>query len=158
MPNKRTRLVIAAAAAMLMAVIGAQSNKSNLDASPHRMRGSWRATQIPEGPAPHRRLLLTYTTDGSVLAAAPGHRESVGFGQWIRTAYREFAYTYERLRYDEQGEFVGTVKVRGTASLNENFNQFIGPFINEAFDADGNLVSCLRGTIEASRIGAEPID
>lgn len=103
--------------------------------------------------------LFTYTSDGGMVSTNTTHpRWGPAHGAWARTGDREFAIMFQRLRFDGEGTFVGTHKVRGTITLNEALDEYtLAPSLSELFDVEGNLVSSRPQTGQAKRMKVEPM-
>ena len=130
---------------------GAQAGRS--------LEGSW-ITDVTVAETGERVVgLFTYTGDGGMVSTNTTHpRWGPAHGAWVRTGDREFAITFQRLRFDSDGTFVGTHKVRGTITLNEAADEYtLAPSLSELFDVEGNLVSSRPQTGEAKRIKVEPM-
>jgi hypothetical protein len=80
-----------------------------------------------------------------------------GFGAWVRRGENTFALTFLALRFDPQGHFAGTTKVRAQANLSEDGNTYTGPGLTEMFDATGKLIASFKSTAQATRITVEPL-
>ena len=76
---------------------------------------------------------------------------------WVRRGENTFALTFLALRFDPQGQFAGTTKVRAQANLSQDGNTYTGPGLTELFDATGKLLASFKSTAQATRITVEPL-
>jgi hypothetical protein len=123
------------------------------------LTGSWVINVLPaqESGVPPFVNLATCTKDGGIVNASI-HLMSSGHGQWTKTQGGGFAVTFIHLQFDENGQFAGTVKIRAYVMLDNSGNQFGGPFKTDFFDAGGNPLFSIEGTVDAARISVEPLD
>ena len=129
---------------------GAQAGRS--------LEGSW-ITDVTVAETGERVVgLFTYTGDGGMVSTNTTHpRWGPAHGAWVRTGEREFAITFQRLRFESDGTFIGTHKVRGRLTLNDALDEYSSQSLSEQFDRDGNLVSSGPTTGQAKRIKVEPM-
>jgi len=142
--------------AVLVMLLGTQSNLRAASQPGHTLEGSWIVTVNPEGIPPFENL-STFTRDGSIVNTPETTSESVGHGTWVKTENHQFASTFKSFLYDEMGQISGKGKVRAAVTLNKSSDEFSGPFIFEAFDLNGNVVFSVTGTVHATRINVEPL-
>ena len=123
-----------------------------------KLLGSWEVavTTATQGTFP---ALLTFTADGSVIAAEPpGPFESSGHGTWAGRDDGAVAYTFVALFGDQSGKSAGKLKVIGTLQFDAPTASWLGPFRIDVFDASGQVTSADRGTFRLARIAVEPLD
>jgi hypothetical protein len=125
------------------------------------LEGSWNVVVGPGSPTEFKTL-VTYTAGGGLIATAPalppGFHGSTVHGTWVRSAAKQFTYTFLSLIYDSTGQFAGTLKVRETITLNAAGDQYDGGSSVEVFDPAGNLIppfSTCGGTSHGKRIEVE---
>jgi len=160
--NSKTALVVVAIIAVIALVVAgvslvyAQSSLKGGERDADSLAGSWIINVIPD-PAIGVPPFINYsvmTGDGRVINSnESGH---VSVGEWIRTAVNRFAVTF--MGSDVSDGQLSPYKVRGTVELSQDGEEFTGPFVTDIFDADGNLVFTITGTIQATRIHVEPLD
>src|SRR6266700_3182061 len=141
MKTIRARLVailMAAGAIILVVMAGRSDTKSGRDDGQH-LDGSWLVTaQVKDDPSLIKALLTCTPTGEAIETPSVSLAVSTGHGGWIRTGNREFAITVMYLHRNEEGQLVGTSRVRSVFKVNEAFNQGGGRFQTEVFDLDGN--------------------
>lgn len=49
-------------------------------------------------------------------------------------------------------------KIRANMTLNESENEFSGQFQRDDIDPDGNVISSVTGTVQATRMHVEPLE
>ena len=157
---------VAAAVALRAPAKGRAQSSTDLAGSP--FVGSWRATAVVDGGTPFTTL-STYMADGTVVnsgspvSAAPtdaAYRlvfSSTAHGNWALLEDGSAATTFVRLNADENGTFLGEVKVRSTLRFAEDGQTASGPFTFEETDATGQLAGTAAGTVELVRIAVEPL-
>ena len=162
--NRRQVLKRAGALGALAALVSPtvacaqQASARQANGNAEGLEGAWRGTVTPEGSGapPPLPILIMFAADGGLVVSGrpPG---SPGFGAWARTGENTFALTFLALRFDPQGIFAGSMKVRAQANLSEDGNTYTGPGITENFDATGKLLATFKATTQATRITVEPI-
>src|SRR5262252_1507607 len=116
------------------------------------MVGSWDV--VAQSSLGTVRALYTFASDGTFMMAgdAPGIR-TPGHGIWADMENDNTTLTFKRLRYDpETGDFVATLKVRATLTLNQCGSSFDGDFQLDIYDPDEHLVSSIPGTLSGARM------
>jgi hypothetical protein len=105
------------------------------------------------------RALATFTDDGGLIQTITDPSIGTGHGRWSKLhGGRGFAVTTLLFRFDASGDFQGTLKARGTLTLDRTGNQFTSdPYVFEFFDRDGNFVGTGRGVAVGKRITVEPL-
>lgn len=159
LPTRRQVLTNAGAFGALAALVSptvalAQQANGNAEG----LAGAWQGTVTAEGPGapPPLPILIMFAAGGGLVVSGrpPG---TPGFGAWASTGKDTFALTFLALHFDPQGNFVGSMKVRAQANLDEDGDTYTGPGITEIFDATGKLLSTFKATTQATRITVEPI-
>lgn len=98
------------------------------------------------------------TADGGVMAGACTLAESPGYGQWVRTGNRTFGITFVGQGFDlATGAISYTYKVRASARLTQDLQQFSGPFVTDIFAPDGTVVFTASGLVTGDRVNVEPL-
>src|SRR5262245_4365577 len=127
------------------------------------LAGTWVVHVDQQGFPPSDRL-FTFNSDGGLvtnddLKVGPDGVEhcTIAQGNWIRTGNRRFSATIGGQRYNLQGSFLGTFKVRMNLELNEKMSQWSGRFRIEIALPNGTVVFISGGAFEAARIEVEPL-
>ena len=127
--------------------------------------GSWieTVTFSGAGAPPPFKSLVTFGGDGAVLVADQGNVNtaagtvfSAGHGRWVALGNRTFTWTIMELMSDLNGNLLGTLKVRGTYTVDESGNAYNGSFQADLTDIFDNVFS-FEGTNEGHRIQVEPL-
>jgi len=127
--------------------------------------GSWieTVTFSGAGAPPPFKSLVTFGGDGAVLVADQGNVNtaagtvfSAGHGRWVALANRSFTWTIMELMSDLNGNLLGTLKVRGTYTVDESGNAYSGSFHADLTDIFDNVFS-FEGTNEGHRIQVETL-
>lgn len=141
----------------------ASENKKSKD-----LQGSWLVTVTPPGGAPPFQALVTFDAGGGVVGSAQGDVllqappgvppvATAAHGAWEQTAKREFLFTFRQIFYGADGSSQGGAKIRSAVTLNESGDEWSGQLKVEYFDTYGNVVFSGEGTMQATRIVAEPL-
>ena len=124
--------------------------------------GSWQETVTFEGDRPPLKSLITFHDDGTMEAndqgsvtLQPPSVTTSGVGVWTRLKSRVFAYTQHNLFSDLSGNFVGSLKVRGTYTLIDSGDRYEGTSFFEVFDANGDKQAEGSVTNKGERIDLE---
>jgi|GEM_PF-5446831 len=108
--------------------------------------GAWVTSIIPakdSGLAPFVGVQIFHADGTTIATDTLQYVPPMGtdqFGSWVRLGGREYAYTLLLLLTNDQGDFLGTVKIRSTATLSESGNEITSQDTNEFFGADGKLI------------------
>ena len=145
-------LVVATMLTTLIAFTGTQSNVSAGGSSAPQLEGSWEITVMPDGGAPIVDM-ATFTGGGGILNSDPDPNLSTGHGTWVRTGSHNFGVTFVHF-LSNQGNPLGTVKVRAAIQLDKQTDTFSGPFQTDVF-IGGNLVQTICGTVQGKRMSVE---
>ena len=130
-------------------------------ASERTIEGVWRTAVAPRdcqtdviGPFGIRGV-FTFHQGGTMAeyGIGPGSSpalRSPGHGIWRREhGWQEYSFAFGYYRYDANGAFAGSQRVRATLQLAPNGDEFAGRSVVEIFDASDNLV----GTFCAASMG-----
>jgi hypothetical protein len=157
--NKLSKTLIVLAVIALLAVACSsqvvQAKDSNQE---EKLLGSWqvKVTTPTQGTFP---ALLTFTTDGSLIADEPGSSpfETSGHGNWIGKSSEEIAYTFVALIGSTNGSLSATIKVVGTLKFDSGKDSWSGPFKIDVTDPSGQVMVSDRGIFNLTRIAVEAI-
>ena len=128
--------------------------------------GSWIETVTFSGPGapPPLKSLVTFAADGTLTVADQGNVNtlagqlfSAGHGSWEAQGGRTFAWTVLEIISDLSGNQIGTLKVRGSYTVDESGNAYSGVFFAEVKDTSGNLLFSAAGTNAGQRIQVEAL-
>ena len=127
--------------------------------------GSWIETVTFDGGfMPPLKSLVNFSADGTVTVAdqgnvnlAAGQLFSAGTGAWVAQGERTFSWTVVELISDLNGNLVGTLKVRGTYTVDTSGNSYTGVFLAEVKDTSDNVLASIGGTNAGQRIVVEPL-
>jgi len=150
-------ILIAGAVALIVVTAARSDTKSARDGQ--HLEGSWLVAATVTDDPTLIRALLTCTPTGEVVETPSVPLEvSTGHGGWIRTGNHEFAITVMYLHRNDQGELIGTSRVRSVFKVNEALNQGGGRFQTEVFDLEGKMIGSFQGTAQATRIEVAPLN
>lgn len=169
--------MIAAALVISATVSGAEftnNSKSNA-ATPTRtsaqdeaalgrtLAGTWVVDVSQPGFPPAQRY-FTFNSDGGLvtnddLQVGPNFVEhfTVGQGNWIRTGTRSVAATIVGQRFNLEGTFLGTFKVRMNLELNPLTNEWNGTARVDIALPSGQVIFTSDAGFEATRLAVEPL-
>ena len=127
--------------------------------------GSWIETVTFDGGfMPPLKSLVNFSADGTVTVAdqgnvnlAAGQLFSAGTGAWVAQGERTFSWTVVELISDLNGNLQGTLKVRGTYTVDASGNSYSGVFLAEVKDTSDNVLFSIGGTNAGQRIVVEPL-
>ena len=172
--NVRGWLVVAltamSAAALASLVLAGQAAAIARADQDQALVGSWMVVGTPTGAQPGPpRLLVSFTGDGVALRTAPLRQVappalgsdtmfiSTTHGVWARMDDGVFGLTWVGFAFDDSGKFLATQRVRVAVHVNETLDGFSGPFETDFIGADGQVVASTSGTVQGTRIQAEPV-
>ena len=127
------------------------------------LAGTWVVTiNQPGFPQPQRHF--TFNSDGGMvinddLQVGPFFVEhfTIGQGNWIRTGVNTVAATLAGHRYNLEGSFLGSYKVRMNLELNPITPEWSGTFRIDITLPSGQVIFTSGGTYEATRLEVEPL-
>jgi len=136
--------------------------------------GSWVATVTIAGAGapPPFQALRTYADGGGYIETASNSRNPQALagpahGAWVSTppnatatnqsgdGPRSFAVTFLAQRFDANGNMIGTIKVRESATLNNTGDAYSGSGKFEIRDLQGIPIASGVATVQATRIKVE---
>ncbi len=131
--------------------------------------GSWLVAAVPPGAQPGPpRLLVSFTGDGVALRTAPQQQAAppalgpdrmvIGttHGAWAPLTDGAFGLTFIGFAVDGAGAFLAQQRIRVAVRLNDARDGFAGPFQTDFVGADGQVLASSSGTVEGTRVAAEP--
>ncbi len=143
---------------VLVAFIVAPATQVNADNRSEKLLGSWNAVVTTEIQGVTFPSLLTFTSDGSVIAdEPPSSFETSGHGNWISTGPGQVAFTFMTLVGSIEGPLSAKYKVVGTLKLGSDKESWSGPFKIDIFDPNGQMIFTDHGTFSLTRIAVEPL-
>lgn len=150
-------LVIAGAVTIVVAAVISQARSAG--AQPGQvLEGSWMTDVTNLETGARQITLYTFMSDGTLISSNKDHPvRGPAHGAWVRTGDREFAVTFVRLRFDTDGNFIGTQKLRAQFTLHATLDEFTSQSQNEFFGVDGNFETSNMTTGLARRIKVEPL-
>ena len=138
--------------------------------------GSWVATVTIAGAGapPPFQALRTYADGGGYIESTSNSRNPQALagpahGAWVSTRAnasavdqpgdgpRSFAVTFLAQRFDANGNMIGSIKVRESATLNKTGNAYTGSGQFEIRDLQGISIASGVATVQATRISVEPL-
>ena len=128
--------------------------------------GSWITTTTVTAFPPFKSLFTfglygtLMSSQAYLLPAGPGGGKLVyssAHGVWDRAPNGDIAITFVTLIHDDNGNFLGTSKVRGTLRLSPGGDTLTGTAKAENRDPAGNLLFSFDATFAGTRIVLEPL-
>jgi len=138
--------------------------------------GSWVAivTIAGSGAPPPFQALRTYADGGGYIETSsnsftPQAPDGPAHGAWVSTGAtvteadppgdraRTFAVTFLAQRFDSNGNLIGSIKVRESATLDKTGDAYTGSGKFEIRDLQGNPLASGVSTVQATRIRVEPL-
>ena len=127
------------------------------------LAGTWVVNVNQPGFPPAQRH-FTFNSDGGLvtnddLQVGPNFVEhfTIGQGNWIRTGNRSVAATIVGQRFNLEGSFLGTFKVRMNLELNPLASEWSGTFRIDIALPGGQVIFTSDGGFEATRLAVEPL-
>lgn len=126
----------------------------------HGIVGSWLVSVTPtsSGPPPFKGL-WSFTPGGVFIATdaidqLPQFSASPEHGAWVGTGAHKFSLTAMKLLFDPSGNFIGTLKARGMAEVEDDSDTFNGSAKVQLFDPTGTLFFSVSVEFNGTRIRA----
>jgi hypothetical protein len=92
--------------------------------------------------------------DSNRLDQSSQMKQTPGHGVWERKGPHTFGFTFEKLSFDTNGNFIGRVKVRERLELRTR-DSYTGRSTAEIFDPAGRLIVSFCATSQATRMTVE---
>jgi len=126
------------------------------EAKSNDITGTWTITVIPSADtgAPPFTNFSSMTKDGLVI-----NSDDVGLaslGVWEKVSGHTYRTTFQGF-FEQEGQKM-RYQVRGTLELSADGEHFSGPFTNDIYDLDNNLLFSIGGTVEADRMHVVPLE
>ena len=99
--------------------VAGQPSAMGAPSAPQSIVGTWLV--VPTYPPP---VLVTFTSDGTVIASRPAGLESGGNGVWTSTGDHTVVATSMYFEHKQDGTYTDTVKVRAQITLNATYDEF----------------------------------
>ena len=120
--------------------------------------GSWNVVVTTEIQGSTFPALLTFTSDGGVIAdETPSPFETSGHGNWVSIGRGQVAYTFVALIGNAEGALSVKLKVVGRLNLNSDKESWSGPFKIDVLDPNGQVTFTDHGTFSLTRIVVESL-
>jgi len=138
--------------------------------------GSWVATVTIAGAGapPPFQALRTFANGGGYIETSSNSRNPQALagpahGAWVSTrattsevdqpadGRRSFAVTFLAQRFDANGNMIGSIKVRESATLDKTGDAYSGSGNFDIRDLQGNPLASGVATVHATRIKVEPL-
>lgn len=157
---------ITAALVISATVIGANATRLSAQdeaAFGRTLAGTWAVTVDQPGfPQPQRHF--TFNSDGGLvtnddLQVGPNfvEHQTIGQGNWIRTGHRSVAATIIGQRFNLEGSFLGTYKVRMNLELDPSAREWSGRFVIDIALPNGQVIFTSGGNFDATPLAVEPL-
>ena len=156
-------LIVTVVIVALAAFVGSQPSQAQGEASHrlHRLVGAWSVDTTVEIQQATFPTLMTFTSDGIVLADEPPNpSETTGHGNWVATGPRSAAFTFRVLVGSAPPSSLLSVsyKIVGKLEFDARADKWSGPFKIHIFDAAGIEIFVDSGTMTGTRIAVETLD
>jgi hypothetical protein len=80
-----------------------------------------------------------FLPDGTLAGSPVDQHSGPLFGEWVRTGYHEFAFTFVSDAYDGSGNYLNTNRVRGTMTVSDDGLTATGRTLLEILDKTGKI-------------------
>ena len=160
MKSRNRKLVVSVFGIVAVLLIGILAVGQTVQASPGSIFGSWSVVVTTVGQGVTFPALLTFTSDGSVLAdEPPAAGETTGHGNWLRGSHGQVNLTFVSLYSDPAtGAYAGKLKVVAELQRDPGDDGWSGPFKITVFDPGDQVVFSDTGTFTLTRIAVESLD
>ena len=126
--------VIAGGLAIMGAGVAGQPSAMGQPSAPQSIVGTW----LINAPGNPTVVLVTFTSDGTVIQSRPSGLETGGNGVWTSTGDHTVVYTTMYFKHNQDGTYEDTVKLRDQVTLNATYDAYTGRGTQAYVDAQGN--------------------
>jgi hypothetical protein len=81
-----------------------------------------------------------FSTDGSISGSTLDQHTGASFGVWVKTGYRDSAFTFLSDTYDSSGNYLNTNRIRGTMTVSLDGLSSTGTTLLEILDKTGKVI------------------
>lgn len=153
--NVRTRstvaVIIVLACVIVVSALFLQSDVHARNRDPRSLAGAWEVEVSPDGGVPFVNFSAN-TKDGLIINTNELGYTSVG--EWKSLGNSRFAVMFTGFQDIGEGDVIRYV-VQATVDLGYDRQSYAGPFLTHVYDADGNLLFSMTGTVLGTRMHAE---
>ena len=119
--------------------------------------GTWLATitlnPAPPGDPPSFPAMRTFQRGGVAMeTSASTPYRSPSHGVWERLGDHSYAATFSFFRFNSQGQYVGTARVKLNLELEQDGDTYTGSAVFEIFNPSGALIVTGNTTEEGQRL------
>jgi hypothetical protein len=150
-------LIATGLAALLLPSKRAEARTLGASAQEEPLVGSWRVDVQRPPPLGPITGFFTYTPGGCLLLTAADAATRPGHGAYVKTADREYDYTWVRPRVDSEGSFIGTTTGSNHVRVDNTLDAYTTAGVTSELDLDGNVISTRQVTAQATRMKAAPM-
>jgi hypothetical protein len=138
-------MVAAGVSGLMVGSLGRQPAAVQAQAARPGPVGAWRSDIVqitgPRAGQPVVALFL-FSSDGTMVQVNTDHpTRSPAVGVWSPINDRQFAWTFQRLIFDSNGNFTSYQKSRALVTMNSTLDEYTGNSYTEVIGVDGNLIS-----------------
>ena len=155
--NVRTRSTVAVitvlACVIVISALFLQSDVQAWNRDPRSLAGAWEVEVSPDGGVPLVNFSAN-TKDGLII-----NTNELGFasvGEWKSLGDRRFAVKFTGFQDIGEGSVIRYV-VQATVDLGYDKQSYAGPSVTDVYDAEGNLLFSMNGTVSGTRMYAEVV-
>jgi hypothetical protein len=108
----------------------------------------------PLGPV---TSFFTFTPGGCLLTSNTDAVTRPAHGAWVKTADREYDYTWVRPLVDSEGTFIGIRTNRNHVRIDDTLDAYTTSGVTTDLDLDGNVIAAVQANAQATRIKVAPM-
>ncbi len=145
-------LMIAGVIATLAVLSTSQSGRSESKGKGQRLEGVWISTVNAEVEGDEFHGIMKFDPDGGFLMIEEIPKHTTGFGEWTKTAEREYSYKMLKLHFEDDYEtgdlyWTGWIKSEGTLMFDNQMKDGYGDISFKVYDTGWGLIFEGTGTI-----------
>jgi hypothetical protein len=150
-------LFAAGFAALLLPSKRAAAQAGGASGQDEPLVGSWRVDAQRPPPLGPITGFFTFTPGGCLLQTSADAVTRPAHGAYVKTADREYDYTWVRPRVDSEGTFIGTTTGSNHVRVDDPLDVYTTAGVTTELDLNGNVISTRQASGQATRIKVAPM-
>jgi hypothetical protein len=155
--KRRGLLALVATGLAALLFPGKSLSTGGASAQGEPLEGSWRVDLQRPPPLGPVTAFFTYTPGGCLLTTSTDALSRPAHGAWVKTADREYDYTWVRPSLDSEGTFIGTIRASNHVRVEDTLDAYSTTGVTTDLDLNGNVTATRQVTAQATRIKVAPM-
>lgn len=142
-----TAVTVAMGGAVLAGTTGVQAQDRG-----RQLTGTWRVVVDQDGEMPPFVSTIAYTSTGSLVESTSRAPSPAGLGTWDRLGGHTFTSTFEKYRFDANGQYVGRVRITEVQTMAADGESYSARATTEIINPQDQVVATYGSVANATRL------